>query len=181
MKKLFFAIILSNLFSGYSFAQTITKDNWLEHEQIKEVRELYLFTENHITSTDYKEFQLSSYSSILTANIILTSYIDENLGIRKLKYDQDGDGKTLSISMYYDKYLILRFALINVQLYGTVNDEDNIEKYDYRIYFNNTGELIWKVKSVDGTYSEWSKDINTKDFDDILFECPYETFHNIKY
>jgi hypothetical protein len=171
-KMILFLVFLSN--SILLFSQTITEDNWVNHAIIKEVRELYLYTENHISSSDFVKYEKNPvYLGDFIVNT--NAFIDGNLVIRKLVYDESEYGRFI-VSIYYDSNQIIRFAYVTTEVYET-SDIEYQPKLEYRIYFDVDGNMVWKAKSADGNYIAFGDEVDIFGFEHFFKECPYEIFH----
>jgi len=178
MKKYILLIVSFFLFSGLLFSQEITKENWLEDSYINEVRELYLYTENHVTNNDFTVFtkNIISYDGY---DLNTNCYIDENMVIRKIEYLETRDDGFLKISLYYDKDLALRFVFISTKEKAYEADNNEVILNDYRVYFDTKGEIIWKVLSRMNIYILFGNDVDISKFEEIINKCPYEIFHDV--
>jgi len=172
-KNILSLIFLFCLINSYS--QVITKDNWLTHEDIKEIRELFLFTENHIESGEFKEYRKSV---MLTGGDMYDTqvFVDENFVIRKIVYSEQTDENT-NLSMIYDKEQNLRFAYIASEIFSVNGD---VNTNEYRVYFDKNGKIIWKAQSSEGTYMAYGDDIDVSFISSFFDKCPYELYHNQK-
>lgn len=136
MKKqliLYCALALSSI-----NAQEITKENWISHPKIKEIRKIFQSINNNSKlKAKSKACKFGDGIHSLTATI----YLDSNNRVRKYRIKGGSDDSRAKISYYYSVTGQNRFTF---QALGSVNgtkselrtyfDEQGIELYeDYRL------------------------------------------------
>jgi len=118
--------------SNYS----ITKKNWMQHPEIKEVRKLY--TEVESLGANKKLKTSSNSAECYGGSVIIDGviYKDNSNHPRKL-FLKGGTGDSFgTAAYYYDSSGVLRFSFITL---GSANGK----KYEKRVYFSESGKLIY--------------------------------------
>ncbi len=122
----------------------ITTENWINHEDIVEIRDIYYDIESYVTSDDVIiKTKEDSYDVPYDPTYKELFLSQENKVIKYYEEAGSDDSATAS-SYYYDSTGSLRFIFITG---GAVNGTS----IEHRIYFNEKGENIWEIQRlVDG-------------------------------
>lgn len=137
-----FLFVLLCLINGANIAASkeaeITESNWIDHPEIKEIREIYSAIEADIKSINIIEHKKIYEYEEPYKPVLKAIYVNKNNVARKYVEEASSDDSALSLSYYYENK-ILRFVFIKG---GAVNGSH----MEHRIYFNSKGKRIWEIQ-----------------------------------
>ena len=131
---------------AYAAQYALTLDNWKNHQNVKEVRDIYneikYGINNNIYTSKNREFDVKS-SLCATYPIKSESiFIDVNNRLRLYKIEQIGSHREpFVVERYYDTNGVLRFVFVNYTF-------SNV-----RIYIDSSGNIIWAVEQSNNKFT----------------------------
>jgi len=134
-----FSVLYTMIFWSDVFANSITKENWLKHPDIIEVRKIFKDVNSLIEKKKLllkkKDFEYCEpYQD--TDRLL---YLDpKTKNVRKYVFSGGSDDSARTIEAYYSPAGKIRFA------YNRGAHATNVD-FEYRIYFNKNSEIIWRV------------------------------------
>jgi hypothetical protein len=119
----------------------ITRENWIGHPDIVEVRNLYknlveLKDSGKLLVKERKFDYCEPYRDTLRR-----LYSDEKGNPMIYHYERGSDDSAIRAELYYDSHAALRFGFVKA---GAVNGT----ALEHRIYFSAAGERIWEIQKL---------------------------------
>lgn len=157
-----FLILFTLPFQGVG--QEITENNWGNHPQITNIRQIYNEIEENIKSQLFESLKVDYEYDEPYDDTEREYYLDSNQLIRKfVKFGGSGDS-ALKRSFYYDSKGNLIFFFAEG---GAVNGTS----IEHRIYFNNK-ERIWEIRKLI-TGPGWGFPDPWIETDIVYYPCEY--------
>lgn len=145
--------------TGGNESSEITLSNWINHPEIRAVREIYKEIKRGLEEGSLKARRVSyDYMSDKCSMTYPFKWqeitFDENRLTRLFRFSQIiSHGETMNMERYYDRNGQLRFVLILFEVSGTE-----------RIYLNSKGDVIFSVKEMDKKYMQTDYPYEKGDF-----------------
>jgi len=117
----------------------ITTDNWINHEDIVEIRDIYYYIESYITNDDVIVKTKEDSYDVPYEPTYKELYLSNENKVIKYYEEAGSDDSAIATSYYYDSAGSLRFVFITG---GAVNGTS----IEHRIYFNENGDNIWEIQ-----------------------------------
>ncbi len=133
-------LFLGVLFFTPAIAEgNVTKDNWYNHTEIKNIRTLVVAINKKIDKQQFTKKEHKIGYCQPGEDISRVMYSDGHGVIRKFFYDAGSDDSSINSEAYYDEAGKIRFLFVKA---GAVNGTT----IQHRIYFNIEGKRIWEFQ-----------------------------------
>ena len=134
-------LLLSVVWAAAHSGNEITGENWINHPEIVEVRNLYqsimaLRDSGRLVVKERKFDYCRPYQDTLRQ-----LFSDEKGNPVIYHYERGSDDSALRVELYYDTSAVRRFCLIKA---GAVNGT----QLEHRVYFSAAGERIWEIQKL---------------------------------
>lgn len=131
---------------AYAAQYSLTLDDWKNHHDVKEVRNIYNEIKTGIKNNSYtnkkREFDVKAISCATYPVKSEAISVDTNNRIRLYKIEQIGSHREpFTIERYYDSKGTLRFVFVDY-IFANV-----------RIYINSVGKVFWAVEQKNNKFT----------------------------
>ncbi|MCK5897899.1 MAG: hypothetical protein KAG10_05045 [Methylococcales bacterium] len=128
-------VLLSFLLTNPLQAKEITQQNWLNHPEIKQIRDLYKDIEQQVANKTLRKTFKHTDCELQATGFDMTFYNDQK-NTRKYSIIVQTEDSKESSSYYYDKQKMLRFIF-------SVYNEVGSNPQETRGYYNASGQHLY--------------------------------------